>query len=72
MRADLEQKQAQREQVMEEQRMRKLRQEGVVENPEMGEDGDVDQEGEDGEEGDGDMDDVDMDMDMEGAAETPG
>lgn len=60
MRADLEQKQTQREQVVEEQRLRKLRKEGVAVNPV--EDMDVDQEGDDGDE-----EDVDM-----GMVETPG
>lgn len=50
MRTDLEQKQTQREQVIEEQRLRKLQKEGVV-NPELG-DVDADQEGDDGDDAD--------------------
>jgi hypothetical protein len=59
MRADLEQKQTQREQVVEEQRLRKLRQNGVV-PIELG-DMDADQEVDDGD-----------DTGMEEVVETPG
>ncbi|KAF8587426.1 hypothetical protein K439DRAFT_1630721 [Ramaria rubella] len=67
MRADLEQKQAQREQVVEDQRLRKMQKDGVAPNPEVG-DADLDLDLD----GDQEGDDADDDADMEEVIETPG